>query len=1030
MDQDLVNELKRLRDEREKKFAEEDWEGALAVHDRILKLSPSALRHANRGSILFRLGRLEEAVESYRKALQMDPSQKRARADLERLEAQLQKQSGKSSTAAMPAMSDEEKQKKIIELRNQREKKLELQEWASALVFHNQILEIEPNALRYANQGSILYRMGKHEEAVAAYKKALELDPTQDRAKQDLEKIQSHLEEEGLLLAKSKEQEMESDDQDIQAKVEELRKKRQESIDAEDWPAALKMHDEILLLDPTALRYANRAALQYRLGRAEDAMQSYRKALELEPDLEKAREEMAKLQAEMEEEALLKAQGTAKPATTVPASKAKMSAAEIATRIAQLRDERQKYLDAKDWDKALSTHDQIIELEPTPLRYVNRGSMLYRMGELERAISDYRKALEMDPNLGRAKQDLTRMEEELKSRPPKPKPIEVKAEAKPIEKPAEIQKKKPDTEEAPKIVPVVAKKDTAQPQVKKLSGEELAKKLEDLRIKRQEMMDLGKWEEALTAQDEILALEPNALRYANRGSILYRLGRAKDSILSYREALDMDATLERAQEDLARIKDCEMEKLRLARQEKMDKDDWQGALDAHDIILALEPNALRYANRGSLLYRMNRVMEAKEAYLKALAIEPELQQAKEDLAQIEKNLQAQPVLMAVPLELQEDEEDILAVELSGSDAEALPAIAVEEIQPATKRPTPSGKIDSLATLSGHEKEVTQLLVTPDGSSLISASKDNTIRIWDLQTYKCIHTLKGHQDWVRAIAVTNKGDKVISGSDDWTIKVWDMAAGKCECTMSGHTMPIFTVAVSKNDHFVFSGSRDRTLRIWDIKNSKQVTNLEGHQDWVNVIRLVPDGDKAISASYDSTIRIWNVLGWRCTNTLQGHKAAIEKLLVHPDGKYIVSASSDRTIRIWEIPGGKNTATLEGHNDQVADIQMSQDGKLLVSGGRDECVYLWELPGGKLKLTLPAVSCRFDKVVFTPDNRFVLGAGSDNKIWVWDVESGKKEAAFEEHTQPVCAFLPLAKNNNLVSAGRDGVIKIWDCSRIGK
>lgn len=1014
MDQDLVNELKRLRDEREKKFEEEDWTGALAIHDRILELSPSALRHANRGSILFRLGRLEEAIESYRKALQMDPSQKRARADLERLEAQLQKQTGKNQ-AVPSSMSDDEKQKKITELRNQREKKLEAQDWVSALQFHNQILEIEPNALRYANQGSILYRMGKHEEAVAAYKKALELDPTLDRAKQDLEKIQSHLEEEGLLSAKK----MESDDQDIQAKIEELRKKRQEKIDAEDWDGALKLHDELLALDPTALRYANRAAFQYRLGRLEDAMQSYRKALELDPALEKAKEEMAKLQSEMEEEALLKAQ-QAKAAAPV-AAKSKLSPAEIAARIAQLRDERQKYLDGKDWDKALAIHDEIIDLEPTPLRYVNRGSMLYRMGELERAIADYRKALEMDPNLGRAKQDLTRMEEELKSRPPKPKPVEP-AKAAEV---AETPKKKPETEEMAKAIPAIPVAEK-KPEPKKLGGEELAKRLEELRVQRQGMMDQGKWEDALVLQDEILALEPNALRYANRGSILYRLGRAKEAIFSYRKALDLDASLERAQEDLARIKDSEMEKLRLARQDKMEKEDWAGALDAHDVILALEPNALRYANRGSLLYRMNRVNEAKEAYLKALAIDPSLDQAKEDLAQIEKNLQTQP-LMAVPVELQEDEEDILAVEVTGADADALPAVAIEEPKPVAK--TVASKKSSLATLSGHEKEITQLLVTADGGSLISAGKDSSVRVWDLQTYKCIHALKGHQDWVRSIGLTNKNDKVVSGSDDWTLKVWDLASGKCECTMSGHTMPVFTVAVSKNDHFVFSGSRDRTIRIWDLKNGKQVSTLEGHQDWVNSIRLVPEGDKAISASMDSTMRIWNVLGWRCTNTLQGHKAGIEKLLIHPDGKYVISAGLDRTIRIWEIPGGKNAATMEGHSDYIADICLAADGKLLVSGGRDECVYVWEIPSGKLKATLPAAGCRFDKVAISADSRLVFGAGSDNKIWVWNIENGKLLAAFEEHTQPVSAFLPV-KNNRLVSASRDGAIKVWDCATIDK
>ena len=1009
MDQDLVNELKRLRDERQKKFDEEDWEGALAIHDKILDLSPSALRHANRASILYRLGRVDEAVASYNKALELDPSLKRARADLEKLEVQLQKPAAnKGHTGAMPnvsSLSDEDKQKKINELRNAREQRLEVQDWANGLFYHNQILDIEPNALRYANQGSILYRMGKLPEAVVSYRKALEMDNSLERARLDLEKIQSQIEEEELLGGGSKEKHMETDDQDIQAKIDELRKKRQERIDKEDWPAALTIHDELLALDPTPLRYANRASLLYRLGRMEEAVQNYAKSLQMDPSMDKTREEMERVKAEIEEAALLK------PAVALPSapqsssssSRPKLSPQEIAERIAQLRDERQKHIDNKDWDKALALHDEIIDLEPTPLRYVNRGSMLYRMGQLERAISDYRKALEMDQNLGRAKQDLARMEEELKQ-----KPVPPKVEA----KPAPDEAKKPD--ELPK----------------KLSPDELSKKMEELRVKRQQLMEASKWEESLVVQDEILALEPSALRYANRGSILYRLGRTNDAIFSYRKALDLDSTLDRAQEDLDKIRDAEMEKLRAARQEKMDREDWHSALAIHDVILALEPSALRYANRGSILFRMGRIADAIDTYKKSLSLDPDLEQAKHDLVELEAQLKKSPaVVMAIPAELQEDEEDILAGGEPSDALEAEPVAEAEVSKPALAKGVATTPKFCVATLGGHTKEITQLAITPDQNCLVSASKDKTLRVWNLQNYKCTQTLQGHEDWVRAISLNNRGDKVISGSDDWTVKMWDVSSGKCDFTMTGHSMPVQAVAISKNDHFGFSGSRDRTIKIWDLKVGKQINSLEGHQDWVTLLRLLPEGERAISASYDGTIRIWNMLGWRCTNTLQAHQGWVEKLLVAPDGKAIISAGVDRAIRIWEMPSGKPIGTIEGHKESISDLQISFDGRMLVSVGNDPCIYLWEMPSGKQKAIFP-IACRLEKLAVTPDNRFLVGADTEGKIHIWELETGKLVATWDEHTQTVCCLLFAHRSKTMLSASKDGIIKVWDYSLLGK
>ena len=40
---------------------------------------------------------------------------------------------------------------------------------------------------------------------------------------------------------------------------------------------------------------------------------------------------------------------------------------------------------------------------------------------------------------------------------------------------------------------------------------------------------------------------------------------------------------------------------------------------------------------------------------------------------------------------------------------------------------------------------------PDGRRVVSASEDNTLKVWDVATSKCVATLKGHKQTVRRAA---------------------------------------------------------------------------------------------------------------------------------------------------------------------------------------------------------------------------------------------------------------------------------------
>jgi WD40 repeat protein len=61
---------------------------------------------------------------------------------------------------------------------------------------------------------------------------------------------------------------------------------------------------------------------------------------------------------------------------------------------------------------------------------------------------------------------------------------------------------------------------------------------------------------------------------------------------------------------------------------------------------------------------------------------------------------------------------------------------------------------------------------PDGTRLVSAGADHTIRLWDTNTWEEVAELRGHQAYVHSVAFSPDGTRLVSASGDFTVRLWD------------------------------------------------------------------------------------------------------------------------------------------------------------------------------------------------------------------------------------------------------------------
>lgn len=387
--------------------------------------------------------------------------------------------------------------------------------------------------------------------------------------------------------------------------------------------------------------------------------------------------------------------------------------------------------------------------------------------------------------------------------------------------------------------------------------------------------------------------------------------------------------------------------------------------------------------------------------------------------------------------------------------------------PQKNRPVSNPQPQTIKNLQGHTDRVNSVAFRTDGKVAISGSRDKSLKIWDMESGKCIHTLLGHTDSVNSAALSPDGKMAVSGSGDKSLKVWDVESGECIHTLVGHTDCVNSVALSPDGKTAISGSGDNFLKVWDLESGKFLRTLEGHAGPVLSVALSPDSRLAVSGSDDRTIKIWKLDSGECLGTikgnnsvdsvalstdgsllvykfwmtlkvwdlkmreyigkLNGHATMVRSVALSPDGRYAASGADDMLIRIWDIESGKCLRELNGHSANVMSVAFSPDSRRVVSGSSDMSLKLWDLESGNCMDTLrrdEAIMVR--SIVLTPDGRQAL-IGSSTLIEIRDLESGDSLSWLSDHLDDVNSVAVSPDGILAVSGSADKTIKVWDIEK---
>ncbi|KAF9900512.1 hypothetical protein EC991_007216 [Linnemannia zychae] len=228
-------------------------------------------------------------------------------------------------------------------------------------------------------------------------------------------------------------------------------------------------------------------------------------------------------------------------------------------------------------------------------------------------------------------------------------------------------------------------------------------------------------------------------------------------------------------------------------------------------------------------------------------------------------------------------------------------------------------------LEGHSNVVASVAYSSCGRWVISASRDMTVRLWDLEDAEQDHVFGGSWDsdeGVRCLAFSSTGPQFATGDMGGRVCLYDARTRSCSRTLRlrDEILPR-SLAYSPDDKQLAIGTASGSVYLWDLCSTDPGIELCGHRSNVQSISYSPCGQWLTTGSRDETVRLWRFQGpgqkgtLSCVSVISGFLGTVRSIVWSPvEPLEFVTGSKDCSVRLWRISTSPTPPTTKAKGDR--------------------------------------------------------------------------------------------------------------------
>lgn len=174
-----------------------------------------------------------------------------------------------------------------------------------------------------------------------------------------------------------------------------------------------------------------------------------------------------------------------------------------------------------------------------------------------------------------------------------------------------------------------------------------------------------------------------------------------------------------------------------------------------------------------------------------------------------------------------------------------------------------GRLSVLTRIKVSEKSARSIAIHPVKGELAVGYSDNYIRVFDLENYQLKFEYLAHQSSVFTLRYTPDGSFLLSGSRDARLKAWDVSASyKLAEEVVAHMYAINHIEFSPDGKHFVTCSLDKSIKVWDAEELRLLKVIDkarhaGHGTSVNKLLWTSFQNQLLSASDDRSVSSWRI-----------------------------------------------------------------------------------------------------------------------------------------------------------------------------